>query len=300
MTVLTLTPQISCSYSYWPTNVSLLHLICQRTSPDCHNASSTCQEWHNQFYLTALLKSWHKSFLLHTLRASFSDLNWSISGSRVNQRQLWQISEQPALVSWWIHQFIHQSIMVNLMCPSVLSLLMLSGTESWRIDRHTLPVSALCKGSCNCNELQSGLFGMLLIFDANIWGEQAFWRTEIWQPKFLPLPVWSYPLTFLYSKTNFLPCCLALPLHISLSILTSLPSSLCLGCFHVPLCHSAFSVSLFVSLQHRVQQWLTLSNRLTLASNTTQVIRLSYPVYSLTSSICPFPLSPLPFCLSYQ
>lgn len=48
---------------------------------------------------------------------------------------------------------------------------------------------------------------MLLIFDASIWGEQAFWRTERYDnPNFLPLPVWSYPPMVLYSLANF---CLA-------------------------------------------------------------------------------------------
>lgn len=70
---------------------------------------------------------------------------------------------------------------------------MLSGTNSCRIDRHSLHASALCKSSCNCNELQSGLFGMLLIFDANIWGEQTLRTTQKWQIKFPPLPMRSYP-----------------------------------------------------------------------------------------------------------
>lgn len=90
-------------------------------------------------------------------------------------------------LSWWIHYGLCDVSQV------VLSFLMLSGTNSCRIDRHSLHASALCKSSCNCNELQSGLFGMLLIFDANIWDEQTLWTTEKWQIKFLPLPMRSYP-----------------------------------------------------------------------------------------------------------
>lgn len=102
---------------------------------------------------------------------------------------------------------------------------MLSGTESWKIDRHSLPVSALCKGSWNCNELQSGLFGMLLIFDANIWGEQTFWTTEKWQPKYLPFPVWSYPLDGSLQLSQILFCSLKLSLYLSLSLCLSWPFS---------------------------------------------------------------------------
>lgn len=137
---------------------------------------------------------------------------------------------------------------------------------------------------------------MLLIFDANIWGEQAFWRTEIWQPKFLPLPVWSYPLMVSLQLSQFLSCSLTISLYLPFSLCLSWPFSV------LSFVSSAFmlsppsspssSASLFVSLQHRVQRWPTLSNRLMLASNTTQVIRLSCLLYSLTSSICPFP-SPL-------
>lgn len=96
---------------------------------------------------------------------------------------------------------------------------MLSGTDSCRIDRHSLHTPALCKSSCNCNELQSGLFGMLLIFNANIWGEQTFRTTEKWQIKFPPLPMWFYPhqlftakpvsfLLFkvLYPSVSTIPC----------------------------------------------------------------------------------------------
>lgn len=96
---------------------------------------------------------------------------------------------------------------------------MLSGTDSCRIDRHSLHTPALCKSSCNCNELQSGLFGMLLIFNANIWGEQTFRTTEKWQIKFPPLPMWSYPhqlftaepvsfllLKVLYPSVSTIPC----------------------------------------------------------------------------------------------
>lgn len=102
---------------------------------------------------------------------------------------------------------------------------MLSGTESWKIDRHSLPVSALCKGSWNCNELQSGLFGMLLIFDANIWGEQTFWTTEKWQPKYLPFPVWSYPLDGSLQLSQILLCSLKISLYLSLSLCLSWPFS---------------------------------------------------------------------------
>lgn len=79
---------------------------------------------------------------------------------------------------------------------------------------------------------------------------------------------------------------------LSISLFVSVLTILCLFCFHFPLCHPPFSVSLFVSLQHRVQRWPTLSNRLMLASNTTQVICLSY-LPSLAPSV-PFPL-PSPF-----
>lgn len=161
---------------------------------------------------------------------------------------------------------------------------MLSGTDSCRIDRHSLHTPALCKSSCNCNELQSGLFGMLLIFNANIWGEQTFRTTEKWQIKFPPLPMWSYPHQLFTAKpVSFL---LFKVLYSSVSTIL---------CSFVFLFFWLLLLSLSFSLQHRVQQWLTLSNRLMLASNTTQVICLSYLLFSLTSSICPFPS---PLCLS--
>lgn len=71
--------------------------------------------------------------------------------------------------------------------------------------------------------------------------------------------------------------------------------------FHLLWRHPSFSVYLFISLQHRVQRWRTLSNRLTLASSTTQVIRLSHLLYSL--SLPPSVTLPLPspyFGLSHQ
>lgn len=173
------------------------------------------------------------------------------------------------------------------MSQLVLSFLMLSGTDSWRTDKHTLPVFALCKGSCNCNELQSGLFGMFLIFDANIWVEQAFWRTQ-WNdnPNFCHSRVILSPNGFVYLSQSR-SCCLRYSLYV-LSLCRSWPSPRCAFCFRLPPCHPPFSVSVSGSLQHRVQQWPTLSNRLMLASNTTQVICLSYLLYSLTPSICPF------------
>lgn len=167
---------------------------------------------------------------------------------------------------------------------------MLSGTNSCRIDRHSLHASALCKSSCNCNELQSGLFGMLLIFDANIWGEQTLRTTEKWQIKFLPLPMRSYPHQLSTAK----PVCFLLfkMLYPSGSVSTIPCPFVLFSYFYLFIYFGLLLLSLSISLQHRVQQWLTLSNRLMLASNTTQVICLSYLLFSLTSSICPFP-SPL-------
>lgn len=167
---------------------------------------------------------------------------------------------------------------------------MLSGTNSCRIDRHSLHASALCKSSCNCNELQSGLFGMLLIFDANIWGEQTLRTTEKWQIKFLPLPMRSYPHQLSTAK----PVCFFLfkMLCPSGSVSTIPCPFVLFSYFYLFIYFGLLLLSLSISLQHRVQQWLTLSNRLMPASNTTQVICLSYLLLSLTSSICPFP-SPL-------
>lgn len=122
---------------------------------------------------------------------------------------------------------------------------MLSGTNSCRIDRHSLHASALCKSSCNCNELQSGLFGMLLIFDANIWGEQTLRTTEKWQIKFLPLPMRSYPHQLSTAK----PVCFLL-LKCSIPLGLSLPSPAPLFCFPILiyLFILGYSFCLFLSL----------------------------------------------------
>lgn len=193
--------------------------------------------------------------------------------------------------------------MVNLMSQPVLSFLMLSGTDSWRIDRYSLPISALCKGSCNHNELQSGLFVTILIFDANIWDEQAFWRTQRYDN-----PNFSHPMCdpFFWWIATIMPMSHAVERNLnicaSMSVLASvLPNFFNLFCFHPLWRHPSFSVYLSISLQHRVQRWRTLSNRLMLASSTTQVIRLSYFLYSL--SLPPSVALPLPspyFGLSHQ
>lgn len=116
---------------------------------------------------------------------------------------------------------------------------MLSGTRSWRTDRHTLPVTALFKRSCNCNELQSGLFGMLLIFDANIWGEQAFWRTERNDnPNFSHSHCDLTPRCFPYSLANFqfaLCLCVCLNHLLSALWLQFYSGSSCFSASH-PLC----------------------------------------------------------------
>lgn len=139
-----------------------------------------------------------------------SDANWCVSSLEGPIRQsLLKTSEQLAPVSWWIHQFIHQSITLNstrLTRFQLLNVVWDRFLKNWQTHSRSPQFFALCKGSCNCNELQSGLFGMLLIFNANIWGVQAFWAAEEWQPKFLPLPVQSYPPTALDSGANFLPC----------------------------------------------------------------------------------------------
>lgn len=194
--------------------------------------------------------------------------------------------------------------MVNLMSQPVLSFLMLSGTDSWRIDRYSLAISALCKGSCNHNELQSGLFVTILIFHANIWDKQAFWRTQRYDN-----PHFSHSLCdpFFWWIATIMPMSLMLlnvistSVHLYLSWPASSPFFKNLFCFYLLWRHPSFSFYLFISLQHRVQRWRTLSNRLMLASSTTQVIRLSYFLYSL--SLPPSVALPLPspyFGLSHQ
>jgi len=111
---------------------------------------------------------------------------------------------------------------------------MLSGTNSWRTDRHSLPFSAFCKGSCNRNEQQSGLFGTLLIFDANIWGKQALRRTARYDN-----------LNFSHSLCDLTAWWIstAKPIFVLISKIISIALSLCLSW---PLCILFLFASIFV------------------------------------------------------
>lgn len=176
------------------------------------------------------------------------------------------------------------------MSQPVLSFLMLYGTDSWRIDIHSLPSSALYKGSCNHNELQSGLFGTILIFDANIWDEQAFWRTQRYDN-----PNFSHSLCDLSSWwiTTITP--------MSVKLLNVILTSVHL-CLPWPL--SSHFLSLLLPSTSTSPFFLCLSFHLSAAQSPTVTdplqqayagvqhyagdLSLPPPLLSLTSSICPF------------
>lgn len=216
--------------------------------------------------------------MLTFYQTSASDVDNCVSSLRVS----WQFFfflffffffSWAASVSITMNPSLHPSVHSALfdLSPLVVGFLMLSGSDSWRTDRHTLPaiILELCIGSCKCNELQSGLFGMLLIINENIWAEQLILKEgAIWQSKCIPYLCELTPWWFTNYKWMYYiyvsPCLFAI--------------------FVYRFVTSCTPVSFSVSLQHRVQRWLTLSNRLMLASNTTQVTRLS----CIPSSICPY------------
>lgn len=109
--------------------------------------------WHLFLIWTEAFKAWGSISSISGRFLSTRYHDGSISSSISPLWLIWCVSTRPELL--------------NVVCDWFL--------KNWQT--HTSHF-ALCRGSCDCNELQSGLFGMLLIFDANIWGKQAFWRTE--------------------------------------------------------------------------------------------------------------------------
>ena len=202
----------------------------KRNVPNCNNASSTCKSWQTKSYQrpfyfaqylfliwTEVFKAWGSisGVFGRFLSSQPQYHDKSISSSISPLRLIWCVSARPRLLNAVWDWFL----------------------KKWQT---CIPHSALCTGSCNGNELQSGLFGMLLIFDANIWGKQAFWRTERYdKPCFscslCDLTPWWFsadkPISD--SLSNFL----SISFFTSVSVLTIPRPVFVFLCFHFPLCH---------------------------------------------------------------